>query len=55
MMNLDQDKTTPNTEESKRTERPLRSFLQRDGGFDPILVELSDVLPAEVFAQVDLT
>ena len=41
---------TPMTPEEKEQLRQLLKSLPRDAsGFSPILVELSDVLPAEVF------
>ena len=34
--------------------QPLKNFLDRSGGLDPISVTLSDILPEQVFEDIPL-
>ena len=51
-MEPNKDQQTPGKPE--QTKKPPDSFFQPYGGLDPVLVELSDVLPAKVFENVPL-
>lgn len=46
-------KMTP--EEAERIRRVTQAAYEEDGGLDPYLLELSDVLPSSAFQDVDLS
>ncbi len=41
--------------EAERIRRVTQAAYEEDGGVDPYLLELSDVLPASAFKDVDLS
>ena len=54
MMKPDRDEKNLTPEEIERLKQRLKSLPRDDSGLSPLLVELSDVLPPEVFSLEDL-
>lgn len=53
-MEPNKDKKTLALDKPEHTKKNSTLFFQGDGGLDPVLVELSDVLPAKVFKNIHL-